>query len=279
MNGEPLVRTFETPDPVHLYVENGSGRVVVVATATSTTHVRVAGVRAEEATITHDRGKVSVLAPKWRAGGLFRGDQSLDIEVEVPTGSQLVVKSGSADIDVTGEVAATRIKAGSAGVRLDRISDSAVIDTGSGDVAIAAVAGDVRIRSGSGDIVLDAADGVASISTGSGDVRIGHASRSVVVKTGSGDLEVLESEDDIASTTGSGRLTVRNARRGRISAKGASGDILVGVPVGTPVWTDITTITGRVSSTLPSAGQPEPGADHVEIRATTVSGDVALVPA
>lgn len=279
MNGEPLVRTFETPAPVRLYVENGSGRVVVVATATSATHVRVAGARAEEASITQDRDKISVLAPKWRAGGLFRGDQSLDIEVEVPTGSQLVVKSGSADIDVTGEVAATRIKSGSAGVRLDRISDTAVIDTGSGDVAIASVAGDLRIRSGSGDIVLDDADGIASISTGSGDVRIGHAARSVVVKTGSGDLEVLESEDDIASTTGSGRFVVRNARRGRISAKGASGDIVVGVPVGTPVWTDITTITGRVSSTLPPAGQPAPGADHVEIRATTVSGDVALVPA
>lgn len=278
MNGEPLVRTLETPAPVRLYVENGSGRVVVVATVTSTTHVRVAGARAEEATITHDRDKVSVLAPRWRAG-LFRGDQSLDIEVEVPAGSQLVVKSGSADIDVTGEVATTRIKAGSAGVRLDRVADTAVIDTGSGDVAIAAVTGDVRIRSGSGDVVVDSAGGVASISSGSGDIRIGHAARPVVVKTGSGDLEVLESDDDIASTTGSGRLVVRNARRGRISAKGASGDILVGVPVGTPVWTDITTITGRVTSTLPSAGQPAPGADHVEIRATTVSGDVALVPA
>lgn len=278
MNGEPVVRTFETPAPVRLYVENGSGRVVVVATATSTTHVRVAGGRADEVTITQDRDKVSVLAPKGRAG-LFRGDQSLEIEVEVPTGSQLVVKSGSADIDVTGEVAATRIKAGSAGVRLDRIADTAVIDTGSGDVAIVAVAGDVRIRSGSGDVVIDTTEGVASISSGSGDIRIGHAARSVVVKTGSGDLEVLESEDDIASTTGSGRFVVRNARRGRISAKGASGDILVGVPVGTPVWTDITTITGRVSSTLPPAGQPAPGADHVEVRATTVSGDVALVPA
>ncbi|HWJ11606.1 MAG TPA: DUF4097 family beta strand repeat-containing protein [Nocardioides sp.] len=278
MNGEPVVRTFETPAPVQLYVENGSGRVAVVATATSTTHVRVSGPRAEEATVTHDGAKVSVLAPKGRAG-LFRGDHWLDIEIEVPANSRLVVKSGSADIDVTGEVAATRIKSGSAQVRLDRISDSAVIDTGSGDIAIASVEGDLRIRSGSGDIVLDAARGVASISTGSGDIRIGHASRSVVVKTGSGDLEVLESEDDIASTTGSGSLVVRNARRGRISAKGASGDILVGVPVGTPVWTDITSITGRVSSTLPPAGQPAPGADHVEVRATTVSGDVALVPA
>ncbi|KRC52896.1 MULTISPECIES: DUF4097 family beta strand repeat-containing protein [unclassified Nocardioides] len=278
MNGEPLVRTFDTPAPVQLYVENGAGRIVVVATDTAITHVRVAGLRADEATVTHDRDRISVIAPKWR-GGLFRGDQSLDMEIEVPTGSSFVAKSGSADIDVTGEVAATKVKAGSGQVRLECIGESAVVDTGSGDVAIGAVAGALKVRSGSGDVVLDSAAGTTSISSGSGDIRIGHALSPVVVKTGSGDLEVLRSEDDIASTTGSGRVAIRSARRGRISAKGASGDIVVGVPAGTPVWTDITSISGRISSTLPSTGQPEPGVDHVEIRATTVSGDVALVPA
>lgn len=276
--GEPVVRTFDTPGRIDLYVENGSGRIVVVATDTATTHVRVAGARAEEATITRDRGRISVLAPSWR-GGLFRGDPSLDIEVEVPLGSRLIAKSGGADIDVSGEVGETKVKSGSGQVRLDRVAGSAVVDTGSGDITIGDVTGALKVRSGSGAVAVGTTTGATSISSGSGDVRIGRATRAVVVKTGSGDLEVLESEDDIASTTGSGAVTVRNARRGRISAKGASGNILVGVPAGTPVWTDISTITGRVSSSLPPIGEPEPGADRVEVRATTVSGNVALVPA
>ena len=45
----------------------------------------------------------------------------------------------------------------------------------------------------------------------------------------------------------------------------------------TPVWTDISSLTGRIHSTLSGAGQPAEGQDHVEVRAVTVSGDVELV--
>lgn len=278
MNGEPLVRTFDTPTRIDLYVENGAGRIAVVATDVTTTHVRVAGHHADDATITRDRHQISVLAPKGR-GGLFRGDASLDIEVEVPLGSRLIAKSGSADVDVSGEVGETKVKCGSGQVRVERVAGDAVLDTGSGDLELGSVTGALKVRSGSGAVGVGVTDGTTSISSGSGDIRIGRAAGSVVVKTGSGDLEIRESECDVATSTGSGAVAVRNARRGRISAKGASGDILVGVPAGTPVWTDISTVSGRVSSTLPSAGEPEPGADHVEVRATTVSGNVALVPA
>ena len=48
------------------------------------------------------------------------------------------------------------------------------------------------------------------------------------------------------------------------------------MPAGVPVWTDVHTVTGTIHSTLEGAGQPEPGADHVELRTTTVSGDIDL---
>jgi DUF4097 and DUF4098 domain-containing protein YvlB len=275
-------RSFPTPTPVHLFVENGAGRIAVTASAVassgSTSTVRATGARAAEVTVLQDGDRISVRAPKWRTG-FFGGDQSLDIEVEVPADSHLVVKAGSADVEVVGRVGTVRVKAGSGGARVEQVGGTAVIDTGSGDVALGEVAGDLRIRSGSGAVVVQSAAGAASISSGSGAVRIGYAARPVTVKTGSGDLEILESDGDVASTSGSGSVTVRRARRGRISAKGASGNVLVGVPAGTPVWTDIATVTGRVSSTLPPVGQPEPGADHVELRVTTVSGDIALAPA
>lgn len=276
MNPEP--QQFATPDPTRLYVENGAGRIGVTAATTSTTTVRVSGARAEEVTVVQDDGRISVIAPKWRTG-LFGGDQSLEIEVELPTDSHLVVKSGSAALTATGRLSTVRVKSGSGDVRLDTVGGAGEVDTGSGDVTIARAADGLRIRSGSGDVSLRSVAGTTSVSTGSGDVRIGRADGPVVVKTGSGDLEILEAEQDVASSTGSGDVVVRSARRGRIVAKGASGDIVVGVPVGTPVWTDLTTVTGQVTSTLPSAGQPEPGADHVELRAATVSGDIALVPA
>jgi len=53
----------------------------------------------------------------------------------------------------------------------------------------------------------------------------------------------------------------------------------VGVPAGLPVWTDISTVSGEIRSSLTGAGEPEPGAEHLELRAKTVSGDVVLTQA
>ena len=69
---------------------------------------------------------------------------------------------------------------------------------------------------------------------------------------------------------------IGSANRGRLTAKGASGDVHVGIPAGVPVWTDISTVSGEIRSNLHGAGEPGEGADHVELRAKTVSGDIVL---
>ena len=76
--------------------------------------------------------------------------------------------------------------------------------------------------------------------------------------------------------TGSGDFLIDLARRGRLTAKGASGDVVVGIPAGMPVWTDLSTVSGSIRSSLEGAGQPAEGEDHVELRAKTVSGDIVL---
>lgn len=269
---------FDSPEPVALYVENGSGSIRISATDTRRSEVRIVGKHADDVVVTYDAGRLSVVPPKLR-GGLFGGDQKLDMAIEVPTSSEVVVRSGSADVDVQGLVGTAEIKSGSGDVRLDRVGGHAVVDTGSGDVNVEEAAEEMRVRSGSGDVRVHAARGEASISTGSGDVRIDHSHAAVVVKTGSGDLDLVEAESDVSMATGSGDTVIRTARRGRISSKAASGDVHVGIPDGTPVWTDITTVTGSVRTGLHGVGEPEPGADHVEVRASTVSGDVVLAPA
>jgi DUF4097 and DUF4098 domain-containing protein YvlB len=97
-----------------------------------------------------------------------------------------------------------------------------------------------------------------------------------VVKTGSGDLKVVTANDDVALSTGSGDLSIGTARRGRLSLKGASSDVRIGIPSGTPVWTDINTVTGSIRSDLESVGAPQEGQDHIELQARTVSGDITL---
>ena len=97
-----------------------------------------------------------------------------------------------------------------------------------------------------------------------------------VVKTGSGDLSVGAAHDDTSFSTGSGDVSIDLVDRGRLTVKGASGDVTIGVKAGVPVWTDITTVSGTIRSDLQGAGQPQEGQDHIEVRAKTVSGDIAL---
>ena len=97
-----------------------------------------------------------------------------------------------------------------------------------------------------------------------------------VVKTGSGDLSIGAAHDDTSFSTGSGDVSVDLVERGRLTVKGASGDVSIGVKAGVPVWTDVTTVSGTIRSDLQGAGQPQEGQDHIEVRAKTVSGDIAL---
>lgn len=266
---------FDTPGPVELFTEIGKGTVDITATETTQTHVAITGRDADQVAVRQEGRQISVVAPRQR-GAIFGGDSRLDVRITIPTHSNVVVRTGSADIVVRGAIGSGQVKSGSGDVHLDSVAGPLVAETGSGDIRLNAAHESVKVKSGSGDVVIGESAAVASISTGSGDVRVAASTGQTVVKTGSGDLEVGDTSHDLTLTTGSGDLVISRAHRGRVSVKGASGDVRIGIPVGVPVWTDISTVAGDIRSGLTGAGRPEEGADHVEIRARTVSGDIVL---
>ena len=266
---------FETPRPVLLYVGTGRGSVRVHATDTTQSSVSVTGRDADHVQVDHDGDRISVVAPRQRTGFL-PGDSALVVEVTVPSGSDLVVRTGSADVTVSGAVGSAQVRSGSGDVRLDAVSGPTSIETGSGNVTLDDVRGELRVKSGSGDVRIARAESTVAVSTGSGDVEIGSLDSPASVKTGSGDLQVLEARADVGLATGSGDLVIGTASRGRFEARGASGDVRIGIPAGTPVWTDLFTLSGEIRSGVAGAGEPRDGADHVELRAKTVSGDIVL---
>jgi DUF4097 and DUF4098 domain-containing protein YvlB len=268
-------RQFETAGPISLYVEIGKGRVRIIAADTSEAAVDVVGQDADEVDVTFDSGRLSVIGPKLD-GGWFGKTRDLDVTVQLPTDSDVAVKTGSADIEVSGQVKDARLKTGSGDVAADTFSGGALVETGSGDVEVSEAHAELNVKSGSGDVSVGSCIGNLQVSTGSGDVEIGTSNSRTVVKTGSGDLHVATANADVSLSTGSGDLTIGTARRGKVSAKGASSDVLIGIPAGTPVWADINTVTGSIKSDLDSVGAPREGQDHIELQARTVSGDILL---
>lgn len=264
---------FETHGLVRLYTEIGKGSVQVVATDTTETRVEVVGRDAEHVQVRQDGDQITVVGPKQR--GIF-GDHRLDVVVRLPSDSTITVRTGSAGIAVRGTVGGGQLKSGSGDVVVEVAAGALSAETGSGDIRVDEARAELKAKSGSGDVVVAEAAAGVLVSTGSGDVQVSRAHGAVVVKTGSGDVKVGDAGSDVSVTTGSGDLVVGTARRGRVTAKGASGDVHVGIPAGTPVWTDISTVAGEIRSSLNGAGQPQEGADYVEVRAKVVSGDIVL---
>lgn len=269
-----MQHAFNTPEPPVLFIEIGSGNVFVAATDTDQTTIEVTGPHAEEVTVEQRGHEIVVIAPK--RIGFFGGGRDLRVDARVPTHTELGTRLGSADVVVTGTIGWAKINNGSGNVTLEDVSAEALVKTGSGDITIRTIEGSANLGSGSGDIRVDRLQGPAQVSSGSGDVEIGYAGAPLSLKSGSGDLKVHDATGDIALASGSGDLLVDRFPAGKLTAKNASGDIRVGIPAGVPVWTDVTSVSGRVRSTLEGAGQPSEGQQYVELRAKTVSGDVVL---
>lgn len=252
-----MQHTFSTPRPPTVFVTIGAGSVRLETRDDETTRVEVTGTDSDDAIVEQRGDEVHVSAPP-RRGGLFGGRDGLAVSVLLPTRSGLVTKLGSADLTATGELGEVSVK------------------TGSGSIRIEAVHGDAKAQSGSGEIAVTRVAGAASVSTGSGDVRLGSVTGDVSAKTGSGELRIGEAETDLSLRTGSGSISVGRTTRGRLVASTGSGDVRVGVPAGTPVWTDVSSSSGRVHSDLDPVGAPAEGQDYLELRAKTGSGDVYL---
>ncbi len=266
-------KTFTTTEHLTVFVELGAGHLTATGADVAEAVVEIHGPRADDFGVELKGAGLAVVAPRGRFFGF--GD-SHDVRVTVPAGTDLVTKTGSADTATAGTLGMLRLKTGSGDIEIERADGAVMIESGSGDVRGQELGAEVRIKSGSGDISLGEVRGATGISTGSGDVVIGQARAATVLKTGSGDLEVKRSEADLSLTTASGDLTLGHVPQGKVVAKNVSGDVRVGIPAGTPVWTDINSVTGSVASNLAGIGKPAEGQPHVELRASTVSGDVIL---
>jgi DUF4097 and DUF4098 domain-containing protein YvlB len=267
--------SFETVGPISLYVELGGGGVDVHADEVTETTIHLDGPDADETVVEQRGDRIVVIAPRRRAG-FFMPGSDVRVTARIPVDSELVTKTGSADVTATGRYGTVRVRTGSGEVRIAELTDNATVETGSGDVRIDSSLGHLRVRAGSGDVAVDRTAGPTVVATGSGDIALGHTEEETVLKSGSGDVLVQDAHTNLSASTASGDVRVDLFRVGSLKAKAVSGDVAVGVPAGIPVWTDVTAVSGSVSSDLKGAGRPRDGQDFIELRATTVSGDIRL---
>ena len=159
---------FPGSDPIDVFVDLPAGRVAVAAEPVDVTTVELSassfgwGQRpAPEAQVRFGDGRLEVIGP--RRSGLWRGHVGLDLAIKVPAGSRCAVRTASADVICTGDVA-----------DLDT-------HTASGDVTAGTVTGTVDATTASGDVRLDETQASADVQLEvvcravSGDIKIARA--------------------------------------------------------------------------------------------------------
>ncbi|MFC5924211.1 DUF4097 family beta strand repeat-containing protein [Micromonospora vulcania] len=274
---------FDTPEPITVQLELPVGDAWISATDRTDTVVRVrprdpsskADLGAAEQTVVeYAAGQLMVRVPKsWRRYG-FGSGPSVDVLIEVPTGSRVHAEASWAAFRCEGRLGECRFKTGGT-IRLDE-TGPLDIDTSHGEVAVERVHGSARVKSSSGKVRLGAVDGTAEIKNSSGDCWVGRSGGDVRVNTAYGDITVDAPMASVSGRTAYGNVRLGEVVRGSIELQTSYGAIEIGIRRGTAAWLDVSSRHGRVHNALETTDSPAQTDETVEVRANTSYGDIMI---
>lgn len=279
--------TFATPESIDLSLEIGVGDVRLVASDRPDTVVVVrpsdpskqSDVNAAQLTrVDYANGVLTIKAPKpkgWRQY-TARGDwESIDVEVDLPSGSHLRGSGGVAAVRGTGRFGEVRFKTGVGDIHLEQVGPLE-LKTGAGRITIGRASGEATITTGSGAVEIDNIGAAAEIKNSNGDTRIGEAGGDLRVRAANGKILVDRAKAAVTAKTANGDILLREVSHGAISAETARGRVDIGVLEGVAAWLDLDTHFGAVRNRLDEAAAPPAGAETVDVRARTAFGDISV---
>jgi hypothetical protein len=275
--------TFNTPNPIDVAVNLPVGAIEVIASDRADTEVTVSPTNparpsdrhgADETQIDFDGRQITIKGPRSRfswAGTV----ESVDVRVELPTGSRLTAEIAVGGLRTVGRLGATRIKSSTGAVEVDTTGDlwlrashgNATVGTAEGGVDITADHGQIRVGTVAGDAVLKASHGTILVGESRGDLE---------AKLSYGDLEITRALASVAAKTAYGSIQLREVSSGSIQVESGFGQVTVGVRPGVPVWLDLASKDGRVRNELDGDRAPDDSEQALAVRARTQFGDISI---
>lgn len=276
--------TFKTPEPIAATIELivGDARIIASDRDDTVVDVRPADashepdVRAAGQTrVEYAAGRLLVKTPKPRTLGLFGKPGSVDVTVELPSGSRLDASAAVAGFRCVGRLGESRIKTSAGDVDVEAAA-SLDLHSGVGAIVVDHVTGDADISTGSGKIRVREIDGNAVIKNSNGDCWIGQVKADLRVKTANGDIDVDHAHADVIAATAMGDVRIGEVVRGSASLKTAFGQVEVGIRTGSAARLDVHTSFGRLHNQLDAADSPGSSDETVAVNANTSYGDIVI---
>jgi hypothetical protein len=275
---------FDTPEPISVELELRVADVRVAAGERADTIVQVRPsdsskrddvAAAEQTRVEYAGGRLLVKAPRrLREFSPFSDGGSIDVEIELPAGSDLSGHTAAGGFRCTGSLGRCELKSSAGGITVDRVARAKLITAG--DIRLGRVTGDAELSTATGDVRAGAIDGSAVIKNSNGDVRIGEVGGDLRVRGANGDIEVGSSYGSVSAKTANGHIRVGSIHRGSLVAETATGGIEVAIADGVAAWLDLKTGFGQVNNGLEATDGPGSVGEHVEVRAKTGFGDITI---
>jgi DUF4097 and DUF4098 domain-containing protein YvlB len=276
--------TFDTPGPTFATIHLVAGTVRINASDRTDTIVEVrpsdesadADVQAAQQTqVEYANGRLVVKAPRSRARWWsFGSGPSIEVTVDLPTGSSVDAHADSADVRCSGRLGETRLTSAYGDVWLDQTGK--LLLKACGDISVARSEGQAFVTTGNGEIRIGEIDGTAVVKTANGDITLGQVTGDLRLNTASGDITVDRALASVGAKTAHGSVRIGEVVRGSVVLETASGELEIGVREGTAAWLDVRTQYGIVRSSLDPADGPAPSEETVQVRARTAYGDIVI---
>ena len=275
--------TYNTPDAIDLAINLQVGAIEVVAgdrddtvvTVSATNPARAVDRRgAEETKVDFDGQRVTITGPRPRLSWVGP-TESVDVKIELPTGSRLTAEMAVGGLRTVGRLGATRIKASMGPVELDTTGDlwlraghgNTTIGTAEGGIEITADHGQIRVGTVTGDAILKASHGSILIAESGGDLD---------AKLSYGDLDITKALGSVSAKTAYGSIQLREVSSGSIQVESGYGQVTVGVRPGVSAWLDLSTRDGHVRNELDGDRAPDASEQTVAVRARTQYSDISI---
>lgn len=274
--------TFETPEPILVSLELGVGELRITASDRTDTVVEVrpsddtdeSDVKAAgQVRVDYANGMLQVTGPK-RIFDFSRRTRSVDVSIELPSGSQLSAHLLLGDVRCAGRLGECRVKT-TGDVRLAQTGPLR-LHTGIGHVAVERVTGSAEISTGTGTIQIGEIDGTATIKNSNGDTRIDAITGDARVRNANGAINIGRAGSGVDAKTSNGGVQIGEVVRGSVVLGTAAGDLEIGVAEGTAAWLEVSTGLGHVRNLLEDASRPEETDETVEVRGRTAYGDITI---
>ncbi|HEX6358407.1 DUF4097 family beta strand repeat-containing protein [Actinophytocola sp.] len=276
--------SFDTPEPIVANIEPVVGNVRVIASERTDTVVDVrptdesdaSDVKAARQTVVeYSAGTLTVKAPRANPFDITNKSRSIDVTVELPSGSRVHGSTHMGDLRSDGRLGECRYKCGVGHVQLDHTGELH-LTTGAGNIAVDRVEGNVEITTGSGRIQVGEIAGTGVVKNSNGSTTIGSVGGSLRTRAANGDITVEHAEDEVDAKTANGSVRVLDAVRGALTLETAMGDLEIGIRQGTAAWLDVNTKFGRVRNDMDEAVAPDAATNTIKARAHTSFGDIAI---